>query len=83
MKQVSIYTDGACSGISIVSSGETSGLGANASKDYFRAQFVGKSGTVQVAKDGGEIDAITGATITSRGVTESVNSALAAAASMG
>ena len=39
---VGVDADGACSGISIVSSGETSGLGANASKDYFRAQFVGK-----------------------------------------
>ena len=80
---VGVDADGACSGISIVSSGETSGLGANASKDYFRAQFVGKSGTVQVAKDGGEIDALTGATITSRGVSEAVTNALAAAESMG
>ena len=62
---------------------ETSGLGSNASKPAFKDQFIGKSGTLAVSKDGGEIEALTGATITSRGVTESVNSALAAAASMG
>ena len=38
---------------------------------------------VTVTKDGGTINAITGATITSRGVCEAVTSALAAAASMG
>ena len=44
---------------------------------------MGKSGTVSVSKDGGDIEALTGATITSRGVCESVTSALAAAASLG
>ena len=73
----------ACTGISIVATAETSGLGSNASRPDFREQFVGKTGVVQVTKDGGEIDALTGATITSRGVCEAVTSAIAAAASMG
>ena len=73
----------ACTGISITSTGETSGLGSNASKPDFQAQFVGKTGEVKVTKDGGDIDALTGATITSRGVCEAVTSAIAAAASMG
>ena len=60
-----------------------SGLGSNASKPDFQAQFVGKTGEVKVTKDGGDIDALTGATITSRGVCEAVTSAIAAAASMG
>ena len=34
-------------------------------------------------EDGGDINAITGATITSRGVCEAVNSAIAVAESMG
>ena len=42
-----------------------------------------KTGEVKVTKDGGDIDALTGATITSRGVCEAVTSAIAAAASMG
>ncbi len=80
---VGVGNDGTCTGISIVATGETSGLGSNASKPVFKDQFVGVSGTVTVTKDGGTINAITGATITSRGVSEAVTSALAAAASMG
>ena len=80
---VGVDNTGACSGISITSTGETSGLGSNASKPDFQAQFVGKTGEVKVTKDGGDIDALTGATITSRGVCEAVTSAIAAAASMG
>ena len=44
---------------------------------------MGKTGEVKVTKDGGDIDALTGRTITSRGVCEAVPSAIAAAASMG
>lgn len=62
---VGVDNTGACSGISITSTGETSGLGSNASKPDFQAQFVGKTGEVKVTKDGGDIDALTGATITS------------------
>ncbi len=80
---VGIASDGTVSGLSIISMSETSGLGANASRDSFRSQFVGKSGTLAVTKDGGEIDALTGATITSRAVTNGVNSALAVAAELG
>ena len=80
---VGVDAGGACSGISIVSTAETSGLGSNASKPDWQSQFIGKTGTVAVEKDGGDIDALTGATITSRGVCEAVTSAMAAAASMG
>ena len=80
---VGVDATGACSGVSITSTGETSGLGSNASKEDFRAQFTGATGEVKVTKDGGTIDALTGATITSRGVCEAVSSAIAAAASMG
>lgn len=81
---VGVDANGACTGISIVATNETSGLGSNASKPAFKDQFVGATGdAVTVTKDGGTINAITGATITSRGVCEAVTSALAAAASMG
>jgi len=50
---VGVDNTGACSGISITSTGETSGLGSNASKPDFQAQFVGKTGEVKVTKDGG------------------------------
>lgn len=80
---VGVKRDGTVSGVEIVSSGETSGLGANAKKPAFREQFAGLSGTVAVTKDGGVIDALTGATITSRAVSAGVTSALAAAAALG
>ena len=80
---VGVDSAGTVTGVEIVKTAETSGLGANASKPAFRDQFVGQSGTLAVAKDGGSIDALTGATITSRAVTSGVNSALAAAAELG
>ena len=68
-------------GISIINHTETAGLGAVAAAgtpagESFRGQFVGQSGSVSVTKDGGQIDAITGATITSRAVCAGVNAAL-------
>lgn len=79
---VGVSIDGTVTGVSIVSMSETSGLGANASKDTFRSQYVGLSGELAVNKDGGEIDALTGATITSRAVTDGVNTALRVAAEL-
>lgn len=84
---VGVSKDGQVLGISIVSQTETAGLGAVAAAkttagESFRSQYVGKSGTLAVKKDGGEIDALTGATITSRGITEGVNAALACAAGL-
>lgn len=79
---VGVANDGTVTGVSIVSMSETSGLGANASKDAFRSQYVGLSGELAVSKDGGEIDALTGATITSRAVTDGVNTALRVAAEL-
>ena len=48
---------------------ETPGLGMKLNTPEFAGQFAGKDGTtLHVKKDGGEIDAITSATITSRAV---------------
>lgn len=74
-------------GIDIISHTETAGLGAvaaagTAAGEAFRGQFAGCSGEVNVAKDGGSIDAITGATITSRAVCSGVNAALACVAGL-
>ena len=85
---VGVDTEGKVLGISIVSHTETAGLGAVSAADTeagrsFRGQFVGMGGSVSVTKDGGEVDAITGATITSRAVCAGVNAALACAASLG
>ena len=79
---VGVDKSGAVTGVSIVSMSETSGLGANAKRESFRSQYVGKSGSVALKKQGGEIDALTGATVTSTAVTRGVNAALAAAAEL-
>ena len=72
-----------CTGISIISHSETSGLGANAASSAdvgvnWRAQFVGVGEDVKLIKAGGTIDALAGATITSRTVTETVADSIAA-----
>ena len=84
---VGIDTEGKVLGISIISHSETAGLGAVAAgngekSQAFRDQFIGQSGSVSVSKDGGEIDAITGATVTSRAVCDGVSAALACIAGL-
>ena len=69
-------------GVDIISMNETPGLGANADKPEFRAQYEGKSGEIKVVKTAAgddSIQAIAGATKTSNGVTKGVNIALSAA----
>lgn len=74
---VGVGEDGCVTGVSVISHGETASLGANCTREDFRARFVGASEALAVKKDGGTVDALTGATVTSRAVTEGVNLALA------
>ena len=85
---VGMGSDGKVLAISIISQTETAGLGAvsaatTSAGEAFRGQFAGMSGSVSVTKDGGAVDAITGATITSRAVCTGVNAALACVANFG
>lgn len=77
---VGFKNDGTISGIDIVKHAETPGLGAQADEDPFKNQFVGKMvdllTLVKGSSDGQNIDAIGGATITSRAVTNAVNDAI-------
>ena len=73
---VGVDADSRVSGVAIVDMAETAGLGAEAAKAEWRAQFIGAEGPVAVDKDGGSIDALTGATVTSRAVSDGVNAAL-------
>lgn len=75
---IGIAKDGSVQGISITESDETPGLGARASEEAFKGQYIGLTEPAQVDKDGGDIEAISGATITSRAVTNGVNAALEA-----
>ena len=74
-----IGADGKVTGMEILAIEETAGLGMNAKKDDFRNQYVNNSGEFTVVKsDAGEneIQALTGATITSQAVTDAVNNAV-------
>ncbi len=77
---VGITDDGTVNGVSILSISETAGLGMRAQEPSFYTQYEGaNTDHFYVAKDGGEgepIDALSGATITSRAVTGAVNAAL-------
>ena len=73
---VGIDLDGKVTGISIISHSETASLGAECTREDFRAQFVGVSEAPKVTKDGGTIEALTGATVTSRAVADAVALAL-------
>ena len=77
---VGIQSDGTVTGVSFLSLSETAGLGMKAKEPSFYEQYVGKNPTkFAVSKDGGDgeqIDALSGATITSRAVTGAVNAAL-------
>jgi electron transport complex protein RnfG len=66
-------------GIGVTTHKETPGLGANAKADpSFAAQFAGQSisSPFGVTTDGGQISALSGATITSRAVCSGVNQAV-------
>ena len=82
LMMVGVDLEGKVTGISIISQTETAGLGAESAADSakgnaFREQFVGlTSGEVLVDKDGGKLDSLTGATITSRAVASGVQAAL-------
>ena len=77
---VGIQSDGTVSGYSVLSISETAGLGMKATEPSFYNQYVNKQADkFVVSKDGGDgeqIDALSGATITSRAVTGAVNAAL-------
>lgn len=81
---VGVNADLTCNGISIIASSETSGLGSKANDDFFRDQFPGLTADqAKVTKDGGKVEAITGATITSKAVCSAVSAAIAAVESLG
>ena len=85
---VGVDSDYKCSGISVIEHSETSGLGANAASSAevgvnFRNQFKGQDETIALSKAGGKIDALSGATITSRSVTNATLAAILAVKALG
>ena len=76
-----VTNEGVLNGISLLSISETAGLGMEADTDEFKSQFIGKQvNKFEYTKTGStkdsEIDALSGATITTSAVTNAVNAAL-------
>ncbi|MBO7663111.1 MAG: RnfABCDGE type electron transport complex subunit D [Clostridia bacterium] len=72
--------EGAVTGISFTQISETPGMGMQANEDGFRSQFTGKSTVLKMVKGDAsadnEISAISGASITSRAVTNAVSAGI-------
>ena len=72
---IGVHNDGYVTGLQVRQMEETFGLGGEALTDWeFLAQFLRTEGDAAVGEN---IDAITGATVTSKAITRSVNSAVA------
>ena len=82
---VGVDGEGAVTGVSIVKNSETAGIGSKVMENQNGVldQFVGKSAADGTLVVGTNVDAITGATVSSKGVTAGVNAALAAAGAIG
>lgn len=76
---VGFGAEGEVTGYRILSHSETPGLGAKADKWFCDSagnrSIIGSTGYLRVNKDGGDIDGITAATITSRAFLDAVNKA--------
>ena len=75
---VGVSAAGKVTGVSVLRHTETPGLGANADDPNFLDRFVGRSGNIQVGRGG--VDAVSGATVTSKAVAQGVSDALEAVA---
>jgi len=78
LMMVGFNPEGSLKNISVLDQKETPGLGAKMTEQKFREQFNGKdpeSFTLKVRKDGGQVDAITAATISSRAFCDAVSKA--------
>lgn len=76
-----VKTDGTVNGISFLALSETAGLGMKANEEGFKGQFAGKNvQSFRYTKNGAvsedEIDALSGATITTNAVVSGVNAGL-------
>jgi len=87
---VGVDAENAVTGVSIVDNSETSGIGSKVmANDPLPSgvgvldQFIGKSAADGTLTVGSNVDAISGATVSSKGVTTGVNTALAVAGAIG
>lgn len=75
---VGFLPDGTISKVEVLNQKETPGLGTKITEDKFKSQFINvnpKDFKLKVGKDGGDVDAITAATISSRAFCDAVERA--------
>ena len=87
---VGLDVEGVVTGVSVVKNSETAGIGSKVMENEPNSkgvgvldQFIGKSAADGTLNVGSNVDAITGATVSTKGVTAGVNTALAVAGVMG
>ena len=82
---VGVDEENAVTGVSVVQASETSGIGTRVieNENGVLDQFQGKSAADGTLVVGTNVDAITGATVSTKGITAGVNAALAAANAIG
>ena len=87
---VGVDAAGVVTGVSIVDNAETAGIGSKVMNNEALSngtgvldQFIGKSAADGALAVGTNVDAITGATVSTKGVTTGVNAALAVAGAIG
>ena len=78
-----VSSDYIITGASVIDHAETSGLGAKITEQSFTDSFIGQGEGMAATKDGGTIDTITAATISSRAMANAANTAIAAVQSLG
>ncbi len=75
---VGVSAAGSVTGVSILEHNETAGLGSNADDPAFLERFIGRSGMIAIGP--GRVEAVSGATVTSKAVAQGVAGALEAVA---
>ena len=87
---VGLDTEGAVTGVSVVKNAETAGIGSKVMENEPNSkgvgvldQFIGKSAADGTLNVGSNVDAITGATVSTKGITAGVNAAIAVAGVLG
>lgn len=77
---VGVDDGGVITGVSVggAAFAETAGLGAKTKDAAFTGQFIGKDASVALVKNGGTVDAVTSATISSDAVTNGVSAVVRA-----
>ncbi len=74
---VGLDDNGKVTGVKITPTTETPGLGVKTGEPKFMNQFAGKTlDELKITKDGGKIEAVTAATISSRGATNGIHDAV-------